>query len=411
MEVNKVYPGKMETVLNDCPDCFFDSCVTDPPYGLSFMGKKWDYDVPSVDAFKQIFRVLKPGAHMLVACGTRTQHRMAVNVEDAGFEIRDVICWHYGSGFPKSRDISKDIDKDAGAERKIIGVKQGKGGENLNKLSRDGGNDSDEARGLGAYGKGAKQVNVDIPVTRPATEDGLKWEGWGTALKPATEFWTLARKPFDQRTVATNVLQHGTGAINIDGCRIEKQPGDREEYGRDNTLDSTRQSVALGKFNKHTPYTPHDLGRWPANVTMDEIMAAEMDTQSDCEASRFFYCPKPDNFERNKGLDSFIKKDGGFRSNTSGQHLTMRDGGDPDPQANWHPTVKPIELMRWLIKLITPKAGIVLDPFCGSGSTLIGAKMEMKNFVGIDEDPEACKLSEARVSAWNPDKYIPQQLF
>jgi DNA modification methylase len=401
MDINKIYAGKMEDVIKQFPDNFFDSCITDPPYGIRFMGKKWDYDVPSSIAFGEILRVLKPGAHILVACGTRTQHRMAVNIEDAGFEIRDVICWHYGQGFPKSRNLSKDIDDEAGVDRPVIGtVKRwgnnasgGRGGQNGNE-----------------YQPSVSGAEKKDDVTGPATDQAKEWDGWGTALKPATEFWTLARKPISEPTIANNVIEHGTGALNIDACRIEKLPGDREEYGRDEETDRKKTSVAMRDMKVNAPYAPHENGRWPANVTLDEVMKIIMDEQGE-GASRFFYCPKPETFERNKGLDKFTKKPGGFRSNTSGQHLTRRDGGDPGPQANYHPTVKPIDLMRWLVKLITPKGGTVIDPYCGSGSTLIGAKLEMKNWVGIEMEEDYCKIAEARVKAWNPDQYIPQQLF
>lgn len=401
MKINKVYCGKQEVILPaNFPENFFDSCVTDPPYGYKLMGKKWDYEVPSVEQFKEIYRVLKPGAYALIACGTRTQHRMAVNVEDAGFEIRDVISWLYAEGYPKSRNISKDMDKEAGAERPVIG-----------KVKRWGNNASGGRGGQNANDYQPSEIGAtkEDDITGPATDAAKEWEGYGTALKPAQELWTLARKPLSESTIAKNVLAHGTGAMNIDGCRVPREPGDRVEYGRDTTLDYSKDSVAMGRFQANTAYVPDELGRWPANVVMDEFMAAELDIMAG--ASRFFYCPKPDSFERNKGLERFVKKPGGFRSNTSGQHLTRRNGDDPEPTANWHPTVKPIALMRWLVRLITPKGGTVLDPYCGSGSTLIAAKLEMKNWVGIDQDPEACKLADGRVVAWNPDQYISQQLF
>lgn len=461
MDLNKIYVGKCEIVLQQFPDNTFDSCVTDPPYGYKFMGKKWDYQVPTVDQWREILRVLKPGAHILVACGTRTQHRMAVNIEDAGFEIRDVITWHYGSGFPKSMDISKAIDKAAGAEREVVGTRSGKGGDNLNKLSREGGNDSDDGKSLGAYGKGAKQINVQIPVTKPATDSAKEWDGWGTALKPATEFWTLARKPLSENTVADNVMKWETGGINIKECSIETtEIISNHSRGAD-------AAVSKGKYGdsaaQETFQTDRQIaGRFPANVILDEFMGAELDRQTGNlkgggsvtgnepsnpakntygeynrtsftshndagGASRFFYCAKADGSERNKGVDpirfrKLAEHHMGDTCATCGGRIFQSDRPSackcdaPDRQpklfeGNHHPTVKPIDLMRYLVKLVTPKKGIVLDPFCGSGTTLIGAKLELRNYIGIDMDPEYCDISEARVAAWNPERYLPQELF
>ncbi len=210
VEKNIIHLGKAETILPTLQSGSVDSCVTDPPYGLKFMGKKWDYEIPSVSLWKEVLRVLKPGGHILVACGTRTQHRMAVNIEDAGFEIRDIVSWWYGSGFPKSLDVSKAIDKQAGAEREIVGEKS-----------------SDPLR-FKKYKEqdGCERLTFGNNITAPSTEAAKQWEGWGTALKPACELWTLARKPLSESTVAENVLKHGTGGINIDGCRITVDKND-----------------------------------------------------------------------------------------------------------------------------------------------------------------------------------------
>lgn len=378
-EMNTIYNGNCQEVLKTFdPDCM-DSCVTDPPYGYSFMGKKWDYDIPSVETWQAIFRVLKPGAHMLVACGTRTQHRMAVNIEDAGFEIRDVITWHYGQGFPKSRNISKSIDEMAVAEREILS-------------------------------------KIKIVSTETNTSDAKKWEGWGTALKPATEFWTLARKPLSEPNVASNVLGHGTGAINIKECRIENPDYEDRFHNQNSNRKTWEGGVTSGLKADHVQPMYSKDGRWPANLALDEFMASEMDKQSGvlvsaksenpCNsqngtwngtiqknrgprgyddsggASRFFYVAKANQFERNKGVGK-----------------------------NTHPTVKPIELMRYLVRLITPKGGIVLDPFFGSGTTGIAAKLELKHYVGIELDPEYCEMSATRIASWNPDEYIEQEMF
>jgi site-specific DNA-methyltransferase (adenine-specific) len=431
MEINKVYHGKMEEVLKDFPDNYCHSIVTDPPYGLSFMNKHWDYDVPTVEQWKEAFRVLKPGGFMLCACGTRTQHRMVVNIEDAGFEIRDVITWHYGSGFPKSLDISKAIDKQAGAEREIIGD----GKWNARKVN---GSASNNSVGL--------TTQENFKETAPSTEAAKQWEGYGTALKPATEFWTLCRKPVEG-TVAENVLKYGCGGLNIDGCRIEKQEGDRTEYGVNGICRKNNNTV----FGKQSGIIEFDgkQGRFPANVILDEFMGAELDKQSiangihsagsgrqkmvdsnysassydfsgerqmnryddgdNVGASRFFYCPKPDRFEREKGLRGLEKKQVKHIATTG---YTQHIGDNPNlPRANHHPTVKPIDLMRYLVRLVTPKGGICLDPFCGSGTTLIAAKMELMNYIGIDMDESHIPLAEARIKNWNPDLYKPQELF
>jgi site-specific DNA-methyltransferase (adenine-specific) len=207
-----LYQGNCFEVLRGMPDGSIDAIVTDPPYGLSFMGKKWDYDVPSVEVWAECLRVLKPGGHMLAFAGTRTQHRMAVRIEDAGFEIRDMIAWVYGSGFPKSLDVSKAIDKAAGAERgEVIGTKLGRPG-----MAKDG---SNQRSGFDAAFGGEACGVLPTDITAPATPEAKQWAGWGTALKPALEPITVARKPLIG-TVAENVLEHGTGGLNIDGCRV-----------------------------------------------------------------------------------------------------------------------------------------------------------------------------------------------
>jgi hypothetical protein len=244
----KVFNDDCLNVLREMPDNSVDSIVTDPPYGISFMAKKWDYDVPSVKVWKEAMRVLKPGGHALIACGTRTQHRMVCNIEDAGFEIRDVVSWIYGSGFPKSLNISKAIDKAAGVEREVIHSKTGA------KPGTHGGS--------GQYGHGE-----DRSITAPATDKAKQWDGWGTALKPACEFFTLCRKPLSESTVAKNVLKWGTGGINIDGCRVGKaikptQSGMQRfrEYSDKNTGQSRPKMQAT---------TPKEQGRFPANLIHD----------------------------------------------------------------------------------------------------------------------------------------------
>ena len=359
-----LHQGDCLEVLRTIPDNSIDSVVTDPPYGLSFMGKKWDYDVPAVEVWAECLRVLKPGGHLLAFAGTRTQHRMAVRIEDAGFEIRDMIAWVYGSGFPKSLDVSKAIDKAAGAEREVIGRHANPAG------NKAGGNS------LNMSAVGMPDVAY---LTAPATEAARQWQGWGTALKPALETVTVARKPL-AGTVAENVLAHGTGAINVDGCRVGDNAGWSYPNGRGGSGWHGRESLS-GNLAEPMAATQ---GRWPANLIHDgseEVLAGFPQTAQSPKgvvtqggkafgsgvdrggkafhghgdsgsAARFFYCAKAS--KRDRGLD------------------------------NNHPTVKPTELMRYLCRLVTPPGGVVLDPFMGSGSTGKAAGLENLSFVGIE---------------------------
>jgi site-specific DNA-methyltransferase (adenine-specific) len=369
-----------------------DSCPTDPPYGLSFMGRGWDN--PDNVAFRPetwrlVLRALKPGAHLLAFGGTRTFHRLTCAIEDAGFEVRDVLCWLYGQGMPKSHDVSKAIDKAAGAEREVVGP-----GRRHN--SRPFG----EGEGDPAYGTYAGGVP---PLTAPAIPEAKQWDGWGTALSPSWEPIVLARKPLSG-TVAANVLEHGTGGLNIDGCRLD--PGAVVPGGG----RSTRTDRVFG-LSDGAPFAapPHNAGRWPPNVALDEEAAAAVDRQSGIStssdrprhnaafksvakgaeyanttrghsdtggASRFFYCPKASTAERNAGL------------------------GD---EQNPHPTVKPLALMRWLCRLVTPPGGLVLDPFCGSGSTGVAAVLEGFRFLGLEQDAEAVRVARLRIHHRRPN--------
>lgn len=420
----------MELINADCWDAMFDmednsvdAIVTDPPYGLSFMGKKWDYDVPAVIIWKEAIRVLKPGGYILCACGTRTQHRMTVNIEDAGFEIRDVISWIYGSGFPKSLDVSKAIDNKFGAEREVIGD----GKWNARKVN---GSLSDSSVGL--------TTKADFKETAPSTDEAKQYSGWGTALKPAQELWTLARKPLSEKTVAENVLKHGTGGINIDACRIDtgneiiNEVVDYSAKGiphaeNDGGRDWINERIKNGEPVKH--YIPNTQGRFPANVIFDEFMGEELDKQtgvltsgnysgkrnepktknafgefamkdekpvagSSGGASRFFYCAKASKSERNAGLEELEYTPIG--ENTGNNHNVATLGRETQYK-NSHPTVKPIKLMEYLIKLITPIDGIVLDPFMGSGTTGVAAKNLDRKFIGIERDPNYFKICQGRI--------------
>ena len=334
----QLHLGDCLDVLATLPDNSVDSIVTDPPYGLSFMGKKWDYDVPSVAIWEQCLRVLKPGGHLLAFAGTRTQHRMACRIEDAGFEIRDMIAWVYGSGFPKSLDVSKAIDKAAGAEREVVA------------------NQHRAATGRGHQGEGGYAYGETFNITAPATDAARQWQGWGTALKPALEPITMARKPLSG-TVAETVLQHGTGGINVDTCRVGDEVTTSILHGKSSDAFGIGQKRPTAGFKENPP------GRWPANIIHDGGNDAALALKS---GARFFYSAK-----------------------------TGKDDRETD---NNHPTVKPTTLMAYLCRLVTPPGGTVLDPFMGSGSTGKAATVNGFRFIGIERDPEYHKIAQARIS-------------
>lgn len=355
--------------LGDCRDVLptlsgIDAVVTDPPYGLSFMGKKWDYDVPSVEVWRLVLEAIKPGAHLLSFAGTRTQHRMAVNIEDAGFDIRDLIAWVYGSGFPKSHNLNG------------------------------------------------------------------QWEGWGTAFKPALEPVTVARKPL-VGTVAENVMQYGTGAINIDGCRV----------GTESTIRNNNVSLGSsgnGIYGKAGAcIAGSHSGRFPANLIhdgSDEVVGLFPYTTSGkpgvmraCvnrsaaygaesrqpgtpmtgfgdsgSAARFFYCAKASKADRDEGCEGLSKRMSASAvarvSQLQGEEATCISN-TKHPRHNHHPTVKPTALMRYLCRLITPPGGVVFDPFMGSGSTGKAAILEGFGFIGIERDPEYFEIACRRIAA------------
>jgi site-specific DNA-methyltransferase (adenine-specific) len=358
------------------------ACVTDPPYELGFMGRKWDSAGVSIDpaTWQAVLASLLPGAHCVAFAGTRTYHRIACAVEDAGFDVRDMNAWVYGSGFPKSLDVSKAIDKEAGAEREVVGP----------------GNRHNSKRCAVAHGD-TKRLAGGVPdITAPATEDAARWQGWGTALKPAFEPACLARKPLDQKTVAKNVLTHGTGALNIDACRIE---GGKKQLSA-GTLNGYGGSKG-GHYELGTGAKYSNEGRWPANLCHDgseKVLALfptvkggggtearvadenrvaygtfggtpakrpsyETDSGS---AARFFYCPK----------------------------VSPKERGDSK-----HPTMKPVALMEWLCKLVTPPGGTIVDPFMGSGSTGVAAVRNGFGFIGIESDPESFETARKRIEA------------
>lgn len=345
-----------EVITGDCRDVMrgmdadsIDSIVTDPPYGLSFMGKGWDKGVPGEEFWVEALRVAKPGAHLLAFGGTRMVHRLAVAIEDAGWDIRDRIHWVYGSGFPKSHNISKAIDKAAGYDGVQGPMKRG--GERLAML-KDGKRDG--------QGKWGDEVGRNPYTTIPESDQAQQWDGWGTALKPAVEPIILARKPF-KGTVAANVLEWGTGGVNVDGCRV----GTTDTYSYPNGPGGNTFTVAGGvDGSRKKPTENNPSGRFPANLIHD---GSDDATAGMGDASRYFYCAKASKKDRDEG--------------------------------NNHPTVKPTDLMAYLCRLVTPPQGTVLDPFNGSGSTGKAAVREGFNYIGIELDNEYADIARQRIAA------------
>ena len=483
MEVNKIY----------CMDCIVgmklldsnsvDSIVTDPPYEIGFMGKKWDNTgiAYSVELWQEALRVLKPGGYLLAFGGTRTYHRMACAIEDAGFEIRDCIQWIYGSGFPKSMDISKAIDKKAEINSEVVNAKRELGrwlkekrGDRPQKeiskyfLSKTGGltgcvanwelglnfptwdtwtilkevlglderydyliegrpqnyieakrevigekAHTNSKQHLASLNGGYNGERVHLDITAPATESAKQWEGWGTALKPANEPIVVARKPLSEKTVVDNVIKWGTGGINIDGCRVEFDMSDTNPatnplyrkqagYKNDNASDEGSNSFQLKDGSGER--NPSIQGRFPANIILDEYAAALLDEQSGT-------------------LTSGVMKAGQVRKNTKYcgcktglpntiQNTTHGDTGGASRffycakasksdrgQGNTHPTVKPLKLMEYLVRLVTPPEGIVVDPFTGSGTTLIAAQGQGFNYIGFELNPEYVQIAEKRLAS------------
>jgi DNA modification methylase len=419
--------GDCVELMRGMPDNSVDAIVTDPPYELGFMGKQWDGAgiAYSVEMWAEALRVLKPGGHLLAFGGTRTYHRMACAIEDAGFEIRDSIHWVYGSGFPKSLNISKAIDKADGAEREVVDVQP---------RSAVRPHVADQSKGK------AYRLNGDTAVTVAATDAAARWEGWGTALKPAHEPIVVARKPL-AGTVAGNVLAWGTGGLNIDGCRVPGAlEGDPERFAK-------TDGGSFASFD--VPPVVRSSGRWPANVVFDRTAGEALDQQSGVSvslprkpsqqhhtggvttfqrgsetsshtdsggASRFFtqadfgpddwpfvYQAKPSRKERNAGLDGLPTTTVPTVAMGKFEHGTLPDGTPreqhPVPRANHHPTVKPVALMRHLVRLVTPPSGTVLDPFAGSGTTLVAAVLEGFDVIGCEMTDEYLPIIEGRV-AW-----------
>ena len=469
-------PESWRLLTGDCLDVLatlepdsVDACATDPPYGISFMGREWDtftpatvekmrtpkafgaddanpnlrgrtgwagsaaieYDRSAAASLKfhawtqqwaeAVLRVLKPGAHAVVCASPRMGHRVTCGLEDAGFEIRDSLLWLYGSGFPKSLNVGKQLDRRPGASQhaefaahlkarrealglstsdvteRIVGTRSGacwnwehhqfpesvwwpalrdvldldpRWEPVLAEAEREVAGTREKDRLAVAPGQGCDRSPVSLDITVPKTDRARQWDGWGTALKPAYEPVILARKPLGGRTVAQCVAEFGTGALNIDGCR----------------LDGAR---------------PGDLGRWPPNVALDETAAARLDAEGG--ASRFFYVAKASRDERERGCENLPQR-------TAGEATDRQDGsaGLESPRAgasrtrgarNHHPTVKPVALMRWLVRLVTPPGGLVLDPFAGSGTTGLACIKEQCRFLGIEREAEYVAIADARLRA------------
>ena len=429
----ELHLGDNREVLRSMPSDSVDSIVCDPPYELGFMGKRWDstgiaYDVT---LWAECLRVLKPGGHLLAFGGSRTYHRLAVAIEDAGFEIRDCIMWLYGSGFPKSHDVSKALDKQAGAEREVITEKrEDMFGEYEVDMSYKAATQSGVTKGLNASNAN-EYGHTFVTLTAPATPLAQQWQGWGTALKPAHEPIVVARKPL-QGTVADNVQAWGVGALNIDGCRVDANWQNDINY-RVNGKVNCNDNLVYQKYNKITTY--QTTGRWPANIIFDEEAAQMLDEQSGVSgssnhnrhntgapsvakgkeysrisighsdsggASRFFYVAKASKAEREAGLEGMAVKDA-QSTKWSGEGMPLRQNGTERKmprRANHHPTVKPIALMRYLVRMVTPRDGVVLDPFMGSGTTGCAAMLEGMNFIGIDITPEYKDIAERRIQYW-----------
>lgn len=408
--------------LGDCLDVLktietesIDSIVTDPPYGLAFMGKKWDYDVPSVEVWAECLRVLKPGGHLLVFAGTRTQHRMCVRIEDAGFEIRDMIAWVYGSGFPKSHNVSCAIDKAHGHPNR---------GRAIPTASTYQASDIEQKN---------KLTSNPVEAYDAKTAAARQWQGWGTALKPALEPITVARKPL-VGTVADNVMRYGTGAINVDGCRVKAEDLAALQKNWDRVQSQSQGIASIGlKAVDLSDRAP--AGRWPANLIhdgSDEVVglfpgdvkgkigmtgktghgnnvfgkfnhqenrsAGISDSGS---AARFFYCSKASKRDRDEGLTLPPRQ---YSHDGRSKPIENAYQRNESTARNNHPTVKPTDLMRYLCRLVTPPGGVVLDPFMGSGSTGKAAMLEGFSFFGIEREPAYLEIAKARIDAVAPEQ-------
>jgi len=364
---SKVLQGNNVDVLKTFPDNHFDSIVTDPPYGIDFLGKAWDANTGALETYQECLRVLKPGGHIVAFSAARTYHHLAVTIEAAGFEIRDQIMWIYSSGFPKSQDIGRSIQRS-------LGVKEKKARPDLKETGRGLDNFSHNMDG------GSKKESGDqVVCTDP---EAKAWSGWGTQLKPAHEPIVLARKPI-KLSIAKNCQHWGVGALNIDATRVlyndkKDMPGSNNVGSDGNTFGNFNPEKTDKDLSTEGGWDPNEQGRFPSNVIGDIP-----------DYQKYFYCPKVSRKERHIGYD------------TSGQTT------DPaDEPGNNHPTVKPIELMKYLIRLITPAGGRVLDPFNGSGSTGCAAVELDYEYTGIELDAKYVAIAEKRIAAWYEQTHL-----
>jgi len=477
MKTNIILQGDCIEEMKKLPENSVDAIITDPPYGLEFMGKEWDKfdkekgswdkrgnEGKTKDSYGRLqgttpikyqagkplqefcfkwasacLRILKPGGFLLSFGGTRTYHRLVCGIEDAGFEIRDTIMWLYASGFPKSYNVGKAIDKIQGNERNKIGEGKGKSYVHQNKINVE-------------QGFRPKDYYKDNGGEFEITKGNSEWEGWGTALKPAVEPIVVARKPLSEKNVALNVLKWGTGGINIDDCRIETNPKvddmKREVYRgeRDKESDWAKNSGFKNETNKYTG-VPIE-GRFPANIILDEEAGKMLDEQTgDLKsgsgaikkatakgyqgndygvesrpigtemishndkggASRFFYCAKSSKSERNLGCDKLDEKNIDYEGRKGQNNSIERPDGSirkENISKNNHPTVKPIKLMEYLIKLVSKKGATILDPFLGSGTTAIACLKQKRKFIGIEKEEEYIKIAKARIKPFKEQSDI-----
>lgn len=415
--LHRVQIGRATLYLGDCAEVLprlseIDACVTDPPYGLGFMGKAWDQEVPQADVWEMVLSTLKEGAHLLSFSSARTYHRLACQVEDAGFDIRDQIMWVYGSGFPKSHDVGKGIEAlfatgESGAKAQRI-TAMGESYEPTSGAGIQGYRNAGSIFGEHRFKGPGHQLKL-------SSSDARTWSGWGTNLKPAHEPIVLARKKF-VGSVARNVLEHGTGALNIDQCRVGSSGGTYRSHQADYPVNDDGKTQRDHWARSGHNVLSADVGRWPANLITDgsaEVAALFPYVRTSAggkrrkdsgsvnaygkgigdkagvtsigydeagSAMRFFYCAKASSKDRNEGLED-VERDG---------QTTRR---------NNHPTVKPSDLMAYLCRLITPVGGMVLDPFMGSGSTGKAALMQGFRFTGIERDPSSFDIACARIAA------------
>jgi site-specific DNA-methyltransferase (adenine-specific) len=428
----QILQGDNRDSLKSIPDNSIDAIITDPPYGIDFLGKTWDANTGALETYQECLRVLKPGGHILAFSAARTYHHLAVTLEQAGFEIRDQIMWIYSSGFPKSQDIGKQIER---TEKKRANAKSGDkwenadGGTGVNTTTCRTCNKNNVM--IGSFFKCDKEVCDMRERLKPAQNE---WSGWGTALKPAHEPIALARKPI-KGSIRENCRRYGTGALNIDATRVP--------YADDDTLEEWKQrypDVANGSTETHANFNPELQGQKKkinkpkgARASMQtgapQFQGSETDTTNKevtWEASqigrfpsnvigeidgyqKYFYCPKVSRRERHIGFDTtIIKHDERHKERTNNEYFIkskttdgVAEGYRPqDKGGNNHPTVKPIELMKYLIRLITPPGGRVLDPFNGSGSTGCAAVELGHPYIGCELDPNYVAIAKTRIEAW-----------